>query len=60
MEKMVEKLPVCKNFVLINKIIDHIFQESANSFVGIVHKNNWKVYHDAMTLFVAADSYEYM
>ena len=41
-------------------MIDHIFQESAKVFVGTVQEKDWKVYHNALSLFVAADPYKYM
>ena len=59
-EKMVAKSQGCKNFVSINRLIDHIFIDSAKIFVGTEHDNDYKVYHDALTLFVATDSYAYM
>jgi len=59
-EKMVAKSQICKHFVSINRMIDHIFIESAKVFVGTEHADDYKVYHDALSLFVAKDSYDYM
>ena len=54
------KPQACKNFVSINRLIDHIFIESAKIFVGTEHENDYKVYHDALNLSVATDSYAYI
>lgn len=59
-EKMVTKLQICKQCVSINIMIDHIFHKSAKVCVGIEHENNYKVYHDALTLFISTDTYHYM
>ena len=44
----------------INKLIDHIFIQTEKAFRGTKHEKDWMVYHDALSLFVAKESYQYM
>ena len=50
----------CRNKVSINKLVDHMFVESALIFQGTIHENDWVLYHDALTLFSSAASLQYM
>lgn len=43
-----------------NKISDHICCKSAKIFVDTIHKNDYTIYYDALTVFLAADAYEHM
>ena len=52
--------PTCKKYVCIVRLIKHMFRESAKIFVNTVHKHDWVLYHDALTLFTAAESMQYM
>ena len=49
-----------RRFMSINTLIDHIFSSSAKVFKGTKYEANWKVYHDALTMFVSEDSLKYM
>ena len=51
---------LCRGFVSINKLIDHMFVETAKVFVGTAHENDWVLYHDALALFTSKESMEYM
>lgn len=57
---MAAKPQICKTYVSIVRMTDHIFYKPAKIFVGTEHKNDYKIYHDTLTLFVANDSYDYM
>ena len=57
---MITKLSVCNKVASINSLKDHMFIETENIFKGTVHEDDWVVYHDALSLFTANDSVEYM
>ena len=59
-EIMVSKSKVCKNFISVNRMIDHMFRETNKAFEGTTHQDDWMIYHDALSLFVAKESYQYM
>lgn len=41
-------------------MIDHITLQTEKIFKGTTHEQDWMVYHDALSLFVANESYKYM
>ena len=59
-EKQIQKSVICNKFVSINKLIDHIFIQTEKAFRGTKHEQNWMAYHEALSLFVAKELYEYM
>ena len=46
--------------LLINKLIYHILIKTKTIFVRTTHQNDLMVYQDALSLFVAKESYNYM
>ena len=54
------KSVICNKHVSINEMIDHIFLETEKAFKGTTHEDELMIYHDALSLFVAKESYEYM
>ena len=59
-EAKINDLPTCKKYVCIVRLIEHIFRETAKVFVDTVHKHNWVVYHDALSLFTASNLTQYV
>ena len=59
-ETYISKTEACRNKVSINKLIDHMFEETRKIFKGTTHENDWYIYHDALTLFSSATSLQYM
>ena len=49
-----------RKLVSMNKLIGHMFTQTAETFEKTKHKNDWKSYHDTLSLFVTAKSYSYM
>ena len=61
-EKEIAKSVICNNYVSTNKLIDHILKETddINIFQNTAHQSYWLVYHNALSFFVAKESYAYM
>ena len=59
-ETYISKTEACRNKVSINKLIDHMFEETRKVFEGTIHESDWFIYHDALTLFSSATSLRYM
>ena len=59
-EAKISESPTCKKYVCIVRLIEHMFRETAKIFVDTVHEDDWILYHDALTLFTAAESMQYM
>jgi predicted flap endonuclease-1-like 5' DNA nuclease len=47
-------------YVCITEMVTHIHDESARVMKGTVHENDWKFYHDALSLMTAKDTIAWM
>ena len=59
-KKFIVKSPTFSNSVLITDYITHIMQESKRVMEGTKHQEDWKVYHDALSLMTAKETKEWM
>ena len=58
--KMMRKSPTFSNSVLITDYISHMMEESRRVMAGTKHQEDWKVYHDALSLMTAKETKQWM
>ena len=59
-ESYMRKSPTFANSVLITEYIDHMMRESALVMKGTKFEDNWRVYHDALSLMTSKDTKKWM
>lgn len=60
LKKRLHKSSGCNKKVSINKLNDGIMQASREVFQGTVYKDNWKAYHNTLTLMTGKHGLDYM
>ena len=59
-EKKIAESVTCNKHCSINHLIDHMFMETEKVFRNTKHSDDWMIYHDALSLFTAKESTDYM
>ena len=59
-EKHIKKSPTLTNSVVITDYIHHMMDESARIMSGTKFAQNWKIYHDALSLMRAKETKKWM